>query len=153
MQLKLLERRIDRNLDIKNSSDQTIPCDSDKPFIVKVDKKDCFKIDYPIERYLPHNPVFHPLKPGKARRLLNGAAKFHGSSLKNALLTGPDLLQILIQVLNRIRQYQYVVSADIKGMFLQVGIIPQDQSSIRFVAWGPIRGNCFVPIRASHFWS
>ena len=69
-------------------------------------------------------PEFPPHKPGKVRRVLNGAVKFHGFSLKNALLTGPDLLQNLIHVLIRFCQYQYAVSADIEGMFLQVGVLP-----------------------------
>ena len=51
------------------------------------------KIDCPGEWYLQHRSVFHPHKPGKMRRVPNGAEKFHGSSVKNALLTGRDLLQ------------------------------------------------------------
>ena len=77
--------------------------------------------------------MLHPHKPGKVRRVLNGAAKFHGVSLNNALLTGPHLLQTLIHVLMRFRQQPYAVSADIEGMFLQVGVIPQDRPSLRFL--------------------
>ena len=64
--------------------------------------------------------------------MLNGAAKFHGASLNKSLLTGPDLLQNLIYVLLRFRQHPYAVSADIEGMFLQVGVLPSDQPSLRF---------------------
>ena len=53
--------------------------------------------------------------------------------LNNALLTGPDLLQSLIHILIRFRQYPYAVSADIEGMFLQVGVIPDDRPSLRFL--------------------
>ena len=67
------------------------------------------------------------------RRVLNGAAKFHGSSLNKSLLTGPDLLQNLIHVLLRFRQHQFAVSADIEGMFLQVGVPDCDQPSLRFL--------------------
>ena len=77
--------------------------------------------------------MLHPQKPGKVRRVLNGAAKFHGVSLNNALLTGPKLLQTLIHVLLRFRQHPYAVSADIEGMFLQVGVTPQDRPSLRFL--------------------
>ena len=52
---------------------------------------------------------------------------------QRALLTGPDLLQTLIHVLMRFRQHPYAVSADIEGMFLQVGVIPQDRPSLRFL--------------------
>ena len=70
--------------------------------------------------------MLHAHKPGKVGRVLNGAAKFHGGSLNNALFTVPDLLQILIHMLKRFRQHPYAVSADIEGTFLQVGVIPQD---------------------------
>ena len=85
------------------------------------------------EWYLPHHPVVHPHKPGKVRRVLNGAAKFQGQSLNNLLLTGPDLLQNLIHILIRFRQHPYAVSADIEGKFLQVGVIPDDRPSLRFL--------------------
>ena len=49
------------------------------------------------------------------------------------MLTGPDLLQSLIHILIRFRQHEYAVSADIEGMFLQVGVIPKDQPSLRFL--------------------
>ena len=33
----------------------------------------------------------------------------------------------------RFRQHPFAVSADIEGMFLQVGVIPEDQPSLRFL--------------------
>ena len=69
------------------------------------------------EWYLPHHPVVNPNKPGKVRRVLNGAAKFHGASLNKSLFTGPDLLQNLIYVLLRFRQHPFAVSAEIEGMY------------------------------------
>ena len=85
------------------------------------------------EWYLPHHPVINPNKSGKVRRVPNGAAKFHGSSLNKTLLVGPDLLQNLLAVLMRFRQHQYAVLAGIEGMFLQVGVLPIDQLSLRFL--------------------
>ena len=69
----------------------------------------------------------------KVRRVLNGAAKFQGQSLNNELLTGPDLLQSLIHILFRFREYPHAVSADFEGMFLKVGVIPEDRPSLRFL--------------------
>ena len=85
------------------------------------------------EWYLPHHPVINPNKPVKVRWVLNGAAKFHGTSLNKSLLTGPDLLQNLIHALLRFCQHQFAVSADIEGMFLQVGVPDCDQPSLRFL--------------------
>ena len=79
------------------------------------------------------HPVVNPNKPGKVRRVLNGASKFHGTSLNKSLLVGPDLLQNLIFVLLRFRQHKYAVSADIEGTFLQVGVLARDQISLRFL--------------------
>ncbi|XP_075255010.1 uncharacterized protein LOC142346831 [Convolutriloba macropyga] len=72
-------------------------------------------------------------KPGKVRRVLNGASKFQGVSLNKVLLTGPDLLQNLIHMLIRFRQQQIAVSADIEEMFLQVGVLPSNQPALRFL--------------------
>ena len=87
--------------------------------------------NHPCERFLPHHPVFHQHKLRGVRRVLKGAAKFHGHSLKIALLTGSDLLQKLIHVLLRFRKHPYAVSTDMEGMFLQVGFIPKDRPSPR----------------------
>ena len=47
--------------------------------------------------------------------------------------TGPDLLQNLLYIILKFRQHQYAVSADIEGMFLQVGVPDKDQTSLRFL--------------------
>ena len=133
IQLKTLERRLQKDADLEASYTKTFSDDFSKGYIVQVDKTDCFKVDQPREWYLPHHPVVHPHKPGKVRRVLNGAAKLHGQSLNSALLAGPDLLQSLIHILFRFRQYPFAVSADIEGMFLQVGVIPRDRPSLRFL--------------------
>ena len=85
------------------------------------------------EWYLPHHPVINPNKPGTVRRVLNGAAKFRGYSLKKSLLTGSDLLQNLVSISLRFRRHAFAVSADIEAMFLQVGVPESDRSSIRFL--------------------
>ena len=85
------------------------------------------------EWYLSHGPGLNPIKPSKFRRVLNGAAKFHGASLNKSLLTGPDLVENLIYVLLRFRQQPYAVSDYIEGMFLQVGVLPSDQPLLRFM--------------------
>ena len=43
------------------------------------------------------------------------------------------MLQNLIYVLLGFRQHPFAVSADIEGMFLQVGVLPCDQPSLRFL--------------------
>ena len=133
VQLKSLEKRLAKDLNLWEKYSNTIKEDLDKDYVVRV--KDAHKVESCSEREwnLPHQPVVNPNKPGKVSRVLNGAAKFHGASLNKSLLTGPDLLQFLIYVLLRFRQHPFAVSADIEGMFLQVGVIPRDQPSLSFL--------------------
>ena len=132
VQLKSLERRLQKDSDTKDSYAKTISDDFSTGYIVRVKKADYFKVDQPREWYLPHHPVVHPHKPGKVRRVLNGAAKFHCQSLNSALLARQDLLQSLIHIRFRSRQYPFAVSADIERIFIQVGVIPRDRPSVQF---------------------
>ena len=130
VQLNSLERRLGKDVELKKRHSKNIEDNFSKSYIRRVDKTDCFRVSNSREWYLPHHPGIHPNKPGKVRRVLNGAAKFQGSSLNNALLTGPGLLQSLIHILIRFRQYP---SVDIEELFLQVGVIPDDRPSLRFL--------------------
>ena len=130
VQLKSLERRLGKYPKLKEQYYMTIRDDFSKGYIVKFEKSNCFKTGQPRERYIPHHPVFHPHKPGKVWRGLNGAANFHGLLPNNALLTGTMLLQRFIHVLLRFRTHAYVVPADIEGMLLQIGVIPKDRPSL-----------------------
>ena len=133
VQLKSLEKRLAKNEDLREKYTSTIKEDLNRGYVIEV--PDAHKVENRSDKecYLPHHPVLNPNKPGKLRRVLNGAAKFNGASLNKSLLTGPDLLQNLIYVLLRFRQHPYAVSADIEGMFLQIGVLPSNQPSLRFL--------------------
>ena len=132
-QLKSLERRLTNDQALREKYSNTIKDDLDKGYVVRV--KDAHMVESRSERewYLPHHPVVNPNKPGKVRRVLNGAANSHGASRNKSLLTGLELLRNLIYVLLRFSQHPFAVSADIEGMFLQVGVLPCDQPSLRFL--------------------
>ena len=133
MQLKSFEKRLSRDASLKENYANTIREDLEKGYLITV--PDAYKVEQQSDEkwYLPHHPVINPNKLGKVRRVLNVAAKFHGTSLNESLLTGPDLLQNLIHVLLRFRQHQLALSADIEGMFLQVGVSDGDKPSLRFL--------------------
>ena len=57
-------------------------------------------------------------------------AKYQGLALNDKILSGPDLLQILIRIF-RFREHQIALSADIEAMFLQVDVPGDD--SLRFL--------------------
>uniref|UniRef100_A0AAG5DPQ0 Integrase catalytic domain-containing protein n=1 Tax=Anopheles atroparvus TaxID=41427 RepID=A0AAG5DPQ0_ANOAO len=83
--------------------------------------------------YLPLGTVTSPKKPGKLRIIWDAAAKVNGVSLNSVLLKGPDQLVSLVGVLFRFRLYQYAVSADVKEMFLQILMRPEDRHAQRFL--------------------
>lgn len=92
----------------------------------------------PREWFLPVFVVQNPNKPDKVRLVMDGAAECHGVSLNSQLLTGPDLNATLLQVLLRFRLGEVAVSGDIKEMFHQVAIRPEDRSSQR-IMWQGVR--------------
>ena len=83
--------------------------------------------------YLPTHPVENSNKPGKIRRVANAASKFKGCSLNTCLLTGPDLLTDLLELILRFREHAIGVLADIESMFMQIAIRKEDQSALRFL--------------------
>ena len=85
--------------------------------------------------FLPHYSITHPFKPGKARVVLDCAAKFRATSLNDMLLLGPDLLQNLIGVLLRFRLGKIAFISDIQVMFHQVKVPLADQKFLRFLWW------------------
>ncbi|XP_022790440.1 LOW QUALITY PROTEIN: uncharacterized protein LOC111329941 [Stylophora pistillata] len=85
--------------------------------------------------YLPHHPVTHPLKPRKVRVVFDCVAKYHGTSVNQQLLQGPDLANPLVGVLIRFRQESIAIAADIEAMFHQVYVEPKDRDALRFLWW------------------
>ena len=97
VQFKSLEKRLEKDLNLKTQYASDIRSDVEKGYVVQVSPHDS-KNRSDREWYVPHHPVLNPNKPGKVRRVLNGALRFHGNSLNKSLLVGPDLLEKLLFV-------------------------------------------------------
>ena len=134
-QLHSLERRFQRDPNLKGLYQQSIDADVEKGF-VKILNESEIKGTFGKEWYLPHHPVLNPNKPGKVRRVCNASSKYKEVCLNDKLLAGPNLLHGLVGTIFRFREGPIALTADIESMFLQVQFPEQDRSSLRFL-WGP----------------
>nr|XP_054607369.1 uncharacterized protein LOC129167170 [Nothobranchius furzeri] len=83
--------------------------------------------------FLPTFGVFHPQKPENIRVVFDYSAKYHGVSLNDSLLKGPDLNNSLIGVLIRFRKEQVAVVADIQQMFHSFLVHRDHRNYLRFL--------------------
>ena len=131
-QLYSLERRFQRDPNLKELYQQSIDTDVDKGF-VKIFVKSEVKGNFGREWYLPHHPVLNPNKPGKVCRVCNAAANYKDVCLNDKLLAGLDLLHGLIGTIIRFREGPIALTADIESMFLQVQVPERNKSCLRFL--------------------
>lgn len=80
--------------------------------------------------FIPHHMVSHN---GKNRLVFNCSFVYKGYNLNELLLPGPTLTSSLLGVLLRFREHFVAISSDIKGMFHQIRLLPEDRSLLRFV--------------------
>ena len=85
--------------------------------------------------YLPHHAVWHPRKPEEPRVVFDCASKSGGTSLNEQLLRGPENTSTLIGVIQRFRVDDIAVTADIKRMFHQVYVAPEDSGALCYLWW------------------
>ena len=103
----------------------------DDGFVEKVPEEDLGRRD---AFYLAHFPVLRPDKcTTKIRIVFDGKQKFYNKSLNDAVHKGPNLSNCLFSVLLRFRKYAVAVTGDIKQMFLQVSMAPEDRHYHRFL--------------------
>ncbi|KAK0132488.1 Gag-Pro-Pol polyprotein [Merluccius polli] len=86
--------------------------------------------DVPESWYIPHQLVRHN---GKDRIVFDCSFSYQNQCLNSQLLPGPTLGPSLLGVLLRFRQHKIAISGDIKSMFHQVRLLPQDKPLLRFL--------------------
>ena len=58
---------------------------------------------------------------------------FKKTTINNEILTGPDLLVPLLNVITRFRMGKYALIADLKECFFQIGIPPEQRDYFRIL--------------------
>ena len=84
--------------------------------------------------YLPHHAVWHSRKPEELRVVFDCASRSGGTSLNEQLLRCPENTT-LIGVILRFRVDDVAVTADIKRMFHQVFVAPEDGGALCYLWW------------------
>ncbi|XP_062711049.1 uncharacterized protein LOC134289063 [Aedes albopictus] len=131
--LKCLERRLSKNPELYNNVKQQIKDYQRKGYAHELTKEEANNSDPRRVWYLPLGVVTNPNKPGKVRVVWDAAAKIEGISLNSMLMKGPDMTASLSTVLYRFRQRQIAIAGDIREMFHQIQIRPQDRQAQRFL--------------------
>lgn len=80
--------------------------------------------------FIPHHLVTHN---AKNRIVFNCSYTYRDKNLNELLIPGPNLGASLLGVLLRFREHSVAVSSDIKGMFHQVRLLPEDRPLLRFL--------------------
>ncbi|XP_053686938.1 uncharacterized protein LOC128736479 [Sabethes cyaneus] len=139
--LECLEKRMSRDPVLKHNVHQQIQAYQAQGYAHRATEKELMAADPRRSWYLPLGIVTHPKKPGKVRLIWDAAAKVDGISLNSLLLKGPDLLTCLPGILIRFREKPVAVSGDIRQMFHQIRIRPEDRHAQRFLWRDDTRNN------------
>ena len=132
--LQLLSKKLNKDPDMYSKYDAGIQELIDKEYAEEVPEDQISMSDRPVW-YLPHHLVLNPNKPGKLRMVFDCAAKYHGTSLNDQVLQGPDLMNKLIGVLMRFREESVAIMGDVEAMYHQVRVTPRDRDVLRFLWW------------------
>ena len=128
-----LKKKLTQNPEFQKDYNVFMQTLTDRGFAEKVPESELDRSDNKIW-YLPHHGVYHPSKK-KLRVVFDCSAQYHGVSLNDKLLQGPDLTNHLIAVLLRFRQEPYAITADIEKMFYQIYVAPEDRDCLRYFWW------------------
>lgn len=130
--LRSIERKMKKNLEFGAAYKSIINDYIKKRYVRKILPNECTNVS-PRTWYLPHFGVFNPNKPGKIRLVFDAAATVEGVSLNSKLMKGPQYYKPLPAVLFNFRVGAVAVCGDIKEMFHQILVAPEDRCSQRFL--------------------
>ncbi|GFV11234.1 uncharacterized protein TNCV_3723231 [Trichonephila clavipes] len=85
--------------------------------------------------FLPHGPVIKmSSQTTKIRPVFDASSREKGSvSLNQCIFTGPNLLELIPNIIDKFRLYPIGLNADIEKAFLQLEIAPKDVIYVSFI--------------------
>ncbi|GBN99637.1 hypothetical protein AVEN_179941-1 [Araneus ventricosus] len=88
------------------------------------------------EHYLPHHPVYKNNSTTKIRPVFDASAKEkNSSSINECLEKGPNMVELIPEIINKFRLRKFGITADIEKAFLQIGLQEDDKPFLRFLWW------------------
>ncbi|KAL0195042.1 hypothetical protein M9458_008614, partial [Cirrhinus mrigala] len=127
-QLRGIEKRLERDPELAAAYQEELTKLVQAGYVVKLSQE---QVDRTREAwYIPHHMVQHN---GKNRVVFNCSFSYQGHNLNELLLPGPTLGPSLLAVLLRFREHSVAISSDIRGMFHQVRLLPQDKPLLRYI--------------------
>ncbi|KAL6483178.1 hypothetical protein MHYP_G00080500 [Metynnis hypsauchen] len=126
--LRATEQRLTGNPDLAKVYNEEIHKLERAGYVIKISSDEASQSEE--SWYIPHHIVHHN---GKARVVFNCSFKYQQTALNDILLPGPNLGASLLGVLLRFREYLVAISGDIRGMFHQIRLLPEDQPLLRFL--------------------
>ncbi|GFU74963.1 uncharacterized protein TNCV_3752141 [Trichonephila clavipes] len=88
------------------------------------------------EHYLPHHPVYNDNSTTKIRPVFDGSAKEkNSSSINECLEKGPNMVELILTIVNKFRLRKFGITAYIEKAFLQIGLQEKDRPFLRFLWW------------------
>ena len=97
---------------------------------------DVYKVSNSLTHYLPHHAVVRQdRETTKIRVVYDGSArdKDGSPSLNDCLLTGPNYVPMLFDILLRFRTYPIALTGDIEKAFLVISIAEDDRDALQFL--------------------
>ena len=86
--------------------------------------------------FLPHRHVIKINSSTPIRPVFDASADSDdGPSLNECLHTGPNLIELIINIILKFRINKIGITADISKAFLQIGIVPADREALKFLWW------------------
>ncbi|CAG9119005.1 unnamed protein product [Plutella xylostella] len=133
-----LQRKFSVQPDLERAYDNVIQDYMDQGYLSTVTSEDMDGKHF----YIPHHAVLRDDKTStRVRPVLDASAKSSsGFSLNDLLHTGPNLQRDLFTILLNMRLFPIAISADIRQMYLQIGVRPQDRRFQR-ILYHPLPSN------------